>query len=75
MTIGGTGWHRGPGSPCSPGPAAYGFGPALEALRVGLAALEALPDAELDPATRDLRDAVRAMLDRYDNPTRRERRG
>ena len=42
------------------------FAKSLEAMRAALAELETLDDAELDPATRKLRDNTRAMLDRYD---------
>jgi hypothetical protein len=42
------------------------FAEALEALRAALDELETVPDAELDPPTRRMRDNTRAMLDRYD---------
>lgn len=42
------------------------FHRALAELREGLAGLDAVPEAELDEATRRLRDNTRAMLDRYD---------
>ena len=42
------------------------FAEALEELRAALVEFEAIPDGELDPITRDLRDHLRASLDRYD---------
>lgn len=39
---------------------------ALHTLREALVELEAVPDDTLDEPTRQLRDATRALLDRYD---------